>query len=131
MAELLDHDVARVVLARYVTGTEAPDAEVERALEHAAGCERCRRELETDAGEEPSRPLTGQDVGEIQERGLILALSSPEAISRHRAAERMGQRERLSAAGLAALSEVAAGDPDPDVRAAAIRALEQGGRVTD
>ncbi|MGH3033968.1 MAG: HEAT repeat domain-containing protein [Gaiellaceae bacterium] len=94
---------------------------------HLEECDRCRivlaelvsepEQLSTEMAEPPVDPA------ELFERVLPTGLADPEAIVRERAAEQLGELDRLGAKPLAALARAAAEDPDEDVRAAASRAL--------
>jgi hypothetical protein len=115
----VDHLEARGVFARILAGAPVDGQDEDRALAHAATCETCARELGRDAGEGPVDP------SEVFDRALTSALRAhPEAIGRLRAAEQLAAHRRASAEAVAALQDAAAGDEEPRVRIAALRALE-------
>jgi hypothetical protein len=78
-----------------------------------------------------SEAETEVDSSDHPERYLAAALAEPERIVRLRAAERLGAARRIGPAALAALAEAAAEDPDADVRAAALEALQASPAVVE
>lgn len=123
---------ARAVVQRAVAGARIPDAELDAALTHIEGCARCsprfdlartrsflqRSDLVTELAE-PAEPIARF------ERVLTAALSSSETIVRIRAAERLGDYQRLGPVALDALAEAAADDEDEEVRETALEALDR------
>jgi HEAT repeats len=94
---------------------------------HLEECEWCRATL-AELLKEPellSEAETGVDPSELFERSLAAALVDPEVIVRVRAAERLGATPRVGPQALAALADAAAEDSEPEVRAAALRALDE------
>lgn len=114
--------------AQVVREGQDPAGQYPALARHLEECERCTivlaelvsepEQISTEMAEPPVEPA------ELFERALPPGLVDPEAIVRARAAERLGQFERLGAKPLAALARAAAEDPDQDVRAAASRALD-------
>lgn len=105
-----------------------PAGEYPALARHLEECHWCRivlaelvSEAERQSAEMVEAPV--EPVG-LFERALSSALFDAEAIVRERAAERMGRFERLEPQALAALARAARVDPDEDVRAAALRALD-------
>jgi hypothetical protein len=93
---------------------------------HVEECERCRTVLaELITEPEPAVAEPPVEPRELFERALTVGLSDPDATVRERAAERLGSFERLAPRALAALADAAAKDPDENVRAAALRALDE------
>jgi hypothetical protein len=94
---------------------------------HLEECERCRAILaemvkEPDIQAERATPIEPE---ERFEGYLTAALADEETIVRARAAERLGTTARLGPMALAALADLANDDPEEEVRAAAIRALDE------
>lgn len=98
---------------------------------HLEECERCRVVFAQLASEPPGLGRTTPmaeipiDPAPVFERALVTALSRPETIKRERAAERFAAFERVGSRALAALAEAAGEDPEEEVRAAALRALDE------
>lgn len=115
----MDHAEARTVFGRFVVGASVSREDEERALAHAARCDRCARELG------PRLPDAAVDPDALFDRALSGALREhPEGIARARAAEQLGARGIASPAALMALADAAERDPEARVREAAHRALE-------
>lgn len=94
---------------------------------HLEACLRCRTVL-TELATEPSEPgpmTRSMNPTERFERALVEGMGEPETIVRLRAAERLGALARPGAAALASLAAAAGGDPEEDVRAAALMALDR------
>lgn len=97
---------------------------------HLEDCEWCRAEL-AELVEEPDIQAEADieaEPSDSVERYLAAALAEPERIVRLRAATKLGAARRIGPGALAALADVAAADPDADVREAALDAL---GRIFD
>jgi HEAT repeats len=65
------------------------------------------------------------DVATLFERALTVALADEDPEVRRRAAERLGGVHRIGAVPLAVLADAAGDDPDAEVRAAALAALDR------
>ena len=125
-----DPHSAEAVIQRALVGAGVSDEELERALDHIESCATCSARFEVrDAA--PFRGLEKEpDVALVQptelfQRALIAALGSPETIARRRAAQRLGGLEHLGLPALEALAGAASEDPEEEVRAAALMALDE------
>jgi hypothetical protein len=115
----VEHPEARAVFARILAGAVVEGRDEERALAHASTCEMCAREFGREADE------GWVDPADVFDRALTSALRThPDAIGRLRAAEELAARRLASPESVAALQDAAAGDEEPGVRIAALRALE-------
>ncbi len=129
---MVDCGFTEKVLQRALAGVPVGAGELDAALAHVAACAVCGRRFElerlrsyaerSDALADMAEPV---EPIALFERALIGALSDPEAIVRMRAAERLGGFERLGPVALDALAQTAAEDPDEEVRAAALVALDR------
>jgi hypothetical protein len=125
---------AEAVLQRAMVGAPVSEREIQRALEHVAFCQACGPRFEVRPGAawrglEQENPLVVSEdpvePGELFQRALIAALSSPETIARRRAAQRLGGFEEIGLPALEALARAASEDSDEEVREAALVALDQ------
>jgi hypothetical protein len=120
---------ARDFAGRWAAGAAVAQEDLEWAVEHLASCERCWEEFDLPDAEASVRDLPVKELRvdpvELFERALTTAISDPEAIVRRRAAERLGAFERLGIEALAALVTAASDDPDGEVRAEALRAIDR------
>lgn len=121
--------------AQVVREGHDPAGQYPALARHLEECDRCRIVL-AELVSEPEQAATAMDEppvepAELFERVLPTGLSDPEAIVRERAAERLGEFEQLGPAALAALARTAAEDPDDEVRAVALRALQDLDAVTE
>lgn len=123
---------AVAVIQRAIVGVDQPGADLDEAIAHIRGCAACsvrfdlaalRPSLEKDDHvpelAQPSEPH------ERFEPVLTTGLSSPEAIVRIRAADRLGSFQRLGPVALDALAQAAADDEDGEVRETALAALDR------
>ena len=115
-------EAARLLRAREDLGGRYPDL-----ARHLEECEWCRATL-AELMREPdllSEAGTRLDPSELFERSLATALADPETIVRQRAARRLAGMQRVGPVALAALADAAVEDPEEEVRATALRALDE------
>jgi hypothetical protein len=138
-----EHRSARSILQRALAGAAlegvagadfiVDPAELERALAHLASCEKCSHRFdiaETTAwleSREETQTMAQEPVDPVAlfESALTAALSDPDDLVRRRAAERLGGMTGLGTAAVSALVASAGEDPDEQVRAAALTALQR------